>query len=114
MIRCDYVRGQPNVGNTDKISNNAVPIKDARNNSLHHSRLQENNAGKPYKPPISIVMPVYKLSKLVTYSIRAVERTLDTAGYSYEIVVVDDGSPDATADAGLTRGVPRRSVKSSA
>jgi len=47
-------------------------------------------------------MPVYKLSKLVRYSIRAVERVLDANGCSYEIVVVDDGSPDDTYSQALT------------
>jgi len=47
-------------------------------------------------------MPVYKLSKLVRYSIRAVERVLDANGYSYEIVVIDDGSPDNTYSQALT------------
>ncbi len=39
---------------------------------------------------------MYRLSKLVTYSIKAVEKVLSRLGASYEIVVVDDGSPDDT------------------
>ena len=87
---------------TDDVNNDAEPIEDTHNNSLHHSHLQENNAGKPNKPFISVIMPVYKLSKLVTHSIRAVEKVLNVNGYRYEIIVVDDGSPDDTYSHALT------------
>ena len=47
-------------------------------------------------PLISVIIPVYRLSRLVTHSVKAVEIVLKSSGYSYEIVVVDDGSPDNT------------------
>ena len=80
----------------DEVSNVAVSVEDMRSNSLYHTQSAENSAGKPNKPFVSVVMPLYRLSKLVRHSIRAVEKVLDANGYSYEIVVVDDGSPDDT------------------
>ena len=80
----------------DEVGNDAVPIEGMHSNSLRHSQSAESTAEKPSKPLISVVMPVYRLSKLVRHSIRAVEKVLDANGYSYEIVVVDDGSPDDT------------------
>jgi len=57
-----------------------------------------NNTGKPF---VSIIMPAYRLSKLITYSINVIEKTMDTYGYNYEIIVVDDGSPDDTYNQAL-------------
>ena len=48
------------------------------------------------KPLISVIMPVYNLSRIVTYSIKAVEELMRASGYKYEIIVVDDGSKDDT------------------
>jgi len=41
-------------------------------------------------------MPVYKLSKHVVNSIKAVKETLEAYNHEHEIIVVDDGSPDDT------------------
>jgi len=54
------------------------------------------DTAKNTKPTISIIMPVYKLSKQVINSIEAVKRTLEAYNHEYEIIVVDDGSPDDT------------------
>ena len=53
-------------------------------------------------PLISVIMPAYNLSNTITTSIRAVENILKNSGYSYEIIVVDDGSPDDTYSQALT------------
>ncbi len=53
------------------------------------------------KPLISVVMPVYRLSRLVTHSIEAVDKVLSANGYMYEVIVVDDGSPDDTYEHAL-------------
>ena len=59
---------------------------------------EEDCLGKPF---ISVIMPAYKLSGLVTRSIEAVEKVLSTNGYRYEVIVVDDGSPDDTYEHAL-------------
>ncbi|RLG82779.1 MAG: glycosyltransferase family 2 protein [Thermoprotei archaeon] len=87
---------------SDEVGNNVVPVEDVHSNSLHHTQPAENTAEKQNKPLISVVMPIYRLSKLITHSIRAVEKVLDANGCSYEIVVVDDGSPDDTYSQALT------------
>jgi len=48
------------------------------------------------KPHVSVVMPAYRLSLVIPYSVKAVEKVLSSNGYRFEIVVVDDGSPDGT------------------
>ncbi len=58
-------------------------------------------------------MPAYRLSGLVGESIRAVDGVLRAAGYPYEIIVVDDGSPDDTYGEALraSRGRPVRVLR---
>jgi len=36
------------------------------------------------------------VSKLIIYTIKAIEKVMELHGYEYEIIVVDDGSPDDT------------------
>lgn len=52
----------------------------------------------PY-PLLSVVMPAYRLASTIAENIRRVDATLRTAGVRHEIVPVDDGSGDGTADA---------------
>src|SRR5438132_10213744 len=47
---------------------------------------------------ISIILPVYNEAENLTVLLPALSQTLDTLGLSYEIVVVDDGSTDETAN----------------
>ncbi len=47
-------------------------------------------------PLISIIMPAYNLSESIAQSINAVKRVMEIHGFSYEIIVVDDGSIDGT------------------
>ena len=80
----------------------AKKLTNSNNDPCNSKPYNPGNTQDPNKPLISVIMPVYKLSKLVTHSIRAVEKVLDANGYSYEIVVVDDGSPDDTYKQALT------------
>ncbi len=56
--------------------------------------------------PVSVVIPAFNEEAAVTDEIRTVREALTAAGVEHEIVVVDDGSSDATAqraaDAGAT------------
>jgi glycosyltransferase involved in cell wall biosynthesis len=45
---------------------------------------------------ISIVVPAYNEAGHILETLREVVRTLDDAGCSFEVIVVDDGSPDHT------------------
>ncbi len=47
------------------------------------------------KPEISVIMPVYKVEKFVA---RALESMLKQTFQNYEYIIVDDGSPDKSAE----------------
>ena len=64
-------------------------------NDFHDSHCEKGLYGSG-KPLIKVTISAYELSRLVTYSIRALEKVLGTSGYSYEIVVIDEGSPNDT------------------
>ena len=72
----------------------AKKLTNSNNDPCNSKPYNPGNTQDPNKPLISVIMPVYKLSKLVTHSIRAVEKVLETNSYSYKIVVVDDSSPN--------------------
>lgn len=45
---------------------------------------------------VSVVMPAYRLEGVIAHVVDAVKRVMEGSGYNYEIIVVDDGSPDKT------------------
>lgn len=45
---------------------------------------------------ISVVIPAYKAEKIIVKSLTKVKETLDVIRHPYEIICVDDGSPDNT------------------
>jgi dolichol-phosphate mannosyltransferase len=49
-------------------------------------------------PAVSIVLPTYNERDNITDLVHAIRRELAPHGWSYEIVVVDDASPDGTAE----------------
>ena len=58
----------------NEASDDVVLAKDIYKYSLHYSRYTENHAYKSNKSFVSVLTPAYRLSKLVTRSIRAVEK----------------------------------------
>ena len=59
-------------------------------------------------PSLSVVVPAYNEEVRLRVSLPAVLDYLESAGRSFEVVVVDDGSADATrgvAEAFAARGV---------
>jgi glycosyltransferase involved in cell wall biosynthesis len=48
------------------------------------------------KPEISVVIPVYNEEVHINQSLLLIEQELKRIAYSYEIIVIDDGSRDAT------------------
>ena len=50
----------------------------------------------PFNKKISIVVPVYNEEAIVAEFYRALKEVLNTLGYAYEVIFVDDGSVDAT------------------
>lgn len=47
------------------------------------------------KPYLSVIIPIYNEAKTLPLTLIDINRHLSKAGYSYEIIVVDDGSSDA-------------------
>lgn len=61
------------------------------------------------RPFLSVVIPAYNEAERLPISIPLVSSFLSRQGYTYEVLVVDDGSTDATADVvERLRGVHRR------
>ncbi|HEU4564188.1 MAG TPA: glycosyltransferase family 2 protein [Gemmatimonadaceae bacterium] len=51
---------------------------------------------------VSVVIPAYNEAAHVAEQIRDVHRVMERSGWSFEIIVVDDGSTDGTAEAAAT------------
>jgi glycosyltransferase involved in cell wall biosynthesis len=56
-----------------------------------------DDGGTPLPEAVSVVIPAYNEGAHVAAQVADVERVLRTTGWTYEILVVDDGSKDATA-----------------
>lgn len=50
------------------------------------------------KPYLSVIIPSYKESKRIGVNLLEIEKYLSSKEYSYEVLVVVDGSPDDTAE----------------
>ena len=53
---------------------------------------------------VSVVIPAYNEEKAVGAEVRNVRQTLQQFGIAHEIIVVDDGSEDRTADEAVRAG----------
>lgn len=53
---------------------------------------------------VSIVIPVYNEEGAIGDDLDTIIATMDGSGYSYEVIVVDDGSTDRTADIARAKG----------
>jgi glycosyltransferase involved in cell wall biosynthesis len=58
-------------------------------------------------PLVSIVTPVYNGATFIEESVRVIRDTLDASGRSFELIVVSDGSTDATFDRAAAVQDPR-------
>jgi dolichol-phosphate mannosyltransferase len=59
---------------------------------------QHNNSHPPPTAKTSIVLPTYKERDNIVELVQAIHRYLEPDGFNYEVVIVDDNSPDGTAD----------------
>lgn len=57
-----------------------------------------------FASPVSVVIPAYNEENAVAHQIERVRQVMDSYGVEYEIIVVDDGSEDSTADEALKAG----------
>jgi peptidoglycan-N-acetylglucosamine deacetylase len=58
-------------------------------------RREQTGAGETYNPFVSVIVPAYKEERVIAQTI---ESLLGSAYAAFEIIVVDDGSPDRTAE----------------
>lgn len=72
-------------------------------------RRAEADTAEP--PEISVVAPMYNEETNIAPFVAAVCQVLDTAGFRYEIVLVDDGSKDGTWRAIQLAAATRREVR---
>ena len=56
---------------------------------------------------VTVVIPAFNEAAHVADQARAVDRVMRDSGWTYEIIVVDDGSTDGTAEAASAAGVGR-------
>ncbi|MBA3532468.1 MAG: glycosyltransferase family 2 protein, partial [Ardenticatenales bacterium] len=49
-------------------------------------------------PLVSVVIPAYNEELAIKHDIEIIQAALDGAGYDWELIVVDDGSQDRTAE----------------
>ncbi|TXH00885.1 MAG: glycosyltransferase, partial [Candidatus Moraniibacteriota bacterium] len=49
-------------------------------------------------PHLSVIIPAYKEGERIGHNLLEIDRYLKGKTYSYEIIVVVDGSPDNTAE----------------
>ncbi len=61
--------------------------------------------GRARERAVSIVIPAYNEGPHVAAQIEAVREVMERTGWTYEILVVDDGSTDATAEEAAKTGV---------
>ncbi len=54
---------------------------------------------------ISIVVPVYNEQQAIGHDLDLIGETMEASGYEYEIIVVDDGSTDRTAEIAASKEV---------
>ena len=60
---------------------------------------------EPKKPVVSVIMPTFNEARQIGYAILELRRALEKIGLSSEIIVVDDGSIDLTAEIAHEFGV---------
>ncbi len=60
--------------------------------------VQHNNHHLPPTAKTSIILPTYNEKDNIVELVQAIHRCLEPEGFDYEVIVVDDNSPDGTAD----------------
>jgi len=54
---------------------------------------------------VSVVIPVYNEEEAISDDLDTIIATMESSGYTYEVIVVDDGSTDRTVDIARAKGV---------
>ena len=62
---------------------------------------------QPLDHAVSVVIPAFNEAAHVAEQVASVERIMRTSGWRYEVIVIDDGSTDGTAEAASRGGLGR-------
>jgi glycosyltransferase involved in cell wall biosynthesis len=74
-----------------------------QNTILSHELLPTTNNIDSLIPPFTIVLPIYNEEKGIAPTLDHIQQTLKNSGCQYEIIAVNDGSTDKTAEILLSR-----------
>jgi len=65
---------------------------------FRHARLKADSQASPTRLHLSVVIPAYNEEMAIVQTVAAVNQALSGLSTTYEVVVVDDGSTDRTAE----------------
>ena len=60
--------------------------------------MARNNNHPPPAAKTSVILPTYNEKDNIVELVQAIHRNLEVGGFNYEVVIVDDNSPDGTAE----------------
>jgi glycosyltransferase involved in cell wall biosynthesis len=68
--------------------------------TMAHATVTDGESSEAFAPEldVSIILPVYNEAEHLVQEVRRVRAAMDASEYSYEIIVVDDGSADNSAE----------------
>jgi glycosyltransferase involved in cell wall biosynthesis len=74
---------------------------------MQPSRIEEivDDVATRLESAVSVIIPAYREVAHVASQVESVQRVMERIGWPYEIIVVDDGSADGTAEAAAATGV---------
>ena len=102
--------GAPRIIEDDRMKNDSLVLQAAPASQTDHEAIQDASAFHKNVPDISVVVPAKDERDNVTHLVREIAAAL--AGRLFDILVVDDGSRDGTAQALATlRDVPLRILR---
>lgn len=75
--------------------------------TMHPSHIEEivDDAAAPLENAVSVIIPAYKEVAHVASQVESVRHVMEQLEWPFEIIVVDDGSGDGTAEAAAGTGV---------